>query len=125
MDQQEVWTLFAERFAHLSAEEEYKLRHPDYTLEMPQSGERIRGRDAMRAMQEAYPVPPTGLALRRVVGAGDTWVVEGSGDWSGRMYYVVNIVEFRGDRILRETRYYTDAFDAPEWRSEFTEPIST
>src|SRR3712207_7275899 len=42
----------------LSAEEEYRVRHPDYVMEMPQSGERIRGREAMRAMQEAFPTPP-------------------------------------------------------------------
>jgi len=41
----------------LSAEQEYLLRHPDYVMEMPQSNERIRGREAMRAMQEAF-LPP-------------------------------------------------------------------
>ena len=53
----------------LSAAEEYLLRHPDYVLEMPQSLERVRGRDAMRSMQEAFPVPPD-LTLRRVLGSG-------------------------------------------------------
>ncbi|MEP6666218.1 MAG: hypothetical protein ABJA81_07215 [Nocardioidaceae bacterium] len=53
----------------LSAEEEYRVRHSDYMMEMPQTGERIPGRDAMRAMQEAFPVPPK-LTLRRVVGSG-------------------------------------------------------
>jgi hypothetical protein len=32
---------------------------PGDGLEMPQSGERIRGRDNMQAYQEAYPNPPT------------------------------------------------------------------
>lgn len=41
----------------LSPEQEYGVRHPDYVMEMPQSNERIRGRDAMRAMQEAFPDP--------------------------------------------------------------------
>ena len=40
--------LFFERLEHLDAEADYELRHPDYVMEMPQSGERIRGRDAMR-----------------------------------------------------------------------------
>lgn len=35
-----------------------RLRHPDYVLEMPQSGERIRGREHVRAMQEAFPDRP-------------------------------------------------------------------
>ena len=49
--------LFFERLEHLSPEAEFELRHPDYVMEMPQSGERIRGRDNMRAFQEAYPNP--------------------------------------------------------------------
>ena len=36
---------------------------------MPQSGERIRGRENMRAFQEAYPDPST-IQPRRVVGYG-------------------------------------------------------
>jgi hypothetical protein len=59
VNEQEVRELFFERLQHLSAEAEYELRHPDYVMEMPQSGERIRGRDNMRAFQEAYPNPPT------------------------------------------------------------------
>ena len=37
----------------LSASDEFELRHEDYVMEMPQSGERITGRDRMRAMQES------------------------------------------------------------------------
>jgi len=39
----------------LSPELEYELRRPDFVMEMPQSGERIRGRDDMRRMQESFP----------------------------------------------------------------------
>ncbi|HEX3214340.1 MAG TPA: hypothetical protein VH016_17350 [Actinomycetota bacterium] len=67
MNEQEVRELFFERLEHLSPEAEYELRHPDYVMEMPQSGERIRGRDKMREFQEAYPSPPT-IQPRRVVG---------------------------------------------------------
>jgi hypothetical protein len=45
VNEQEVRELFFERLEHLSAEAEYELRHPDYVMEMPQSGERIRGSD--------------------------------------------------------------------------------
>src|ERR687894_2762151 len=66
----------------MSAEDEYRVRHPDYVMEMPQSGERIRGREAMREMQEAFPTPPT-ITVRRVVGAGHVWVLEGVNDYGG------------------------------------------
>jgi hypothetical protein len=31
----------------LNAEQEYEMRHEDVVIDMPQSGERIRGRDKM------------------------------------------------------------------------------
>jgi hypothetical protein len=107
----------------LSAEQEYTVRHPDYVMEMPQSNERIRGRQAMRAMQEAYPVPP-GVRLRRVHGSGRTWVVEGVNDYDGDVWNVVLILELDEDgRILRDTRYYGQRSAPPEWRSRWVEPI--
>jgi hypothetical protein len=120
VNEQEVRDLFFERLQHLSAEAEYELRHPDYILEMPQSGERIRGRDNMRAMQEHYPGPPT-IRPRRVVGAGDVWVVEIRSDYGGRIFHAVLVVEFRDGKIWRETRYYAEPFEPPAWRASWVE----
>jgi ketosteroid isomerase-like protein len=121
VDEQEVRELFFERLQHLSPEAEYELRHPDYVMEMPQSGERIRGRDNMRAFQEAYPNPPT-ITPRRVVGSGDVWVIEGRSDYGGgQIYHVAMIVEFRDGKIWRDTRYYAEPFQAPDWRAQWVE----
>ena len=106
----------------LDAEQEYALRHEDVVIDMPQSGERIRGRDHMKAMQEAYPGPPT-ITVRRVVGSGDVWLVEGRSDYGGRIYHIANILEFREGKIMRETRYYADPFEAPAWRAQWVELI--
>jgi hypothetical protein len=107
----------------LSAEAEYRLRHEDYVMEMPQSGDRIRGRDAMRGMQEAFPVPPS-ITLRRVVGSGQVWVVEGTNDYAGDVWHVVAILELGTDgSIIRDTRYYTQKSEAPSWRAEWVESI--
>ena len=107
----------------LSAGQEYLLRHPDYVMEMPQSNERIRGRDAMRAMQEGFPTPPQ-VRLRRVIGSGQTWVIEGVNDYGGDVWNVVLILEPDQDGlILRDTRYYGRHSDPPEWRSRWVEPI--
>ena len=120
MNEHEAYDFLAVQLAHLSAEEEYELRHEDYVMEMPQSGERIRGRDNMRAFQEAYPNPPT-VQLRRVLVRDGLWVVEATSDYSGRIYQVVLIVELRDGRIFRETRYYADPFEAPAWRAPWVE----
>ncbi|HKF36235.1 MAG TPA: nuclear transport factor 2 family protein [Ktedonobacteraceae bacterium] len=106
----------------LDAAQEYALRHEDVVIDMPQSGERIRGRDNMKAIQDAYPEPPK-VTVCRIVGSGDVWVVEARSDYSGRIYHVANIIEFREGKIIRETRYYADPFEAPTWRAQWVEPI--
>src|SRR5688500_12760961 len=106
----------------LSAEEEYRVRHPDYVMEMPQSGERIRGREAMRAMQEAFPSQPR-LTVRRVVGAGHVWVLEGVNDYGGGGWDVALVLEFAGEgRVVRDTRYYPQALGPPTWRAPWVGP---
>jgi hypothetical protein len=105
----------------LSPEQEYEARSPDYVMEMPQSGERIVGRDAMRAMQQAFPNPPD-AKVRRIIGTGDVFVMEGVSAYpGGGAFHVVNIVEFSGGKIVRETRYYAEPFEPPEWRAEWVE----
>ena len=66
MNEQEAHCFLTELFSNLRAEAEYELRHPDYVMEMPHSGESIRGREEMREFQEAYPTPPS-IQLRRVL----------------------------------------------------------
>jgi hypothetical protein len=113
--------LFGDGRLRLDAAAEHDLRHVDYVMEMPQSGERIRGRENMRAMQEAFPNPPRGK-LRRVVGSGDVWVMEMTSDYGdGDVYLVADIIEFRDGRIARETRYYSKPFDPPAWRAPWVE----
>ena len=108
-------------FGDLDARSEYELRSPDYVMEMPQSGERVLGRDNMRSMQEAFPKPPA-IALRRVAGSGRFWVVEGVNDYGDEVWHVVVVWELDGDgRIVRDTRYYSQKFDAPQWRAQWVE----
>jgi hypothetical protein len=105
----------------LSPEQEYEARSPEYVMEMPQSGERIVGRDAMLAMQRAYPNPPD-AKVRRIIGSGDLFVMEAVSDYpGGGVFHVTDIVEFSGGKIVRETRYYAEPFDPPEWRAEWVE----
>ena len=44
-----------EKYSVPGAEKEYDARHEDYVMEMPPPGERIRGREKMRAFQESFP----------------------------------------------------------------------
>ena len=122
MEESGVRELFSRLFEHMSPEEEYELRHPDYTMEMPQSGERVLGRENMRSMQEHYPSPPS-IEMRSVVGGGDAWTIEMRSEYDGQIYHVVLIVEFRDGKIFRERRYYAEPFDAPSWRAQWVESV--
>jgi hypothetical protein len=50
-------------------------------------------------------------------------VVEIHSDYGGRVYDVVLILELREGKIYRDTRYYAEPFEAPEWRARWIEPI--
>lgn len=108
----------------VSAAEEFELRHEDYVMEVPQSGERITGRDRMRAMQQSFPGPPPSIRINRVTGAHRSWLIEACNDYGkGEVWHVVVAMEFAEDgRMLRDTRYYAKDFDPPAWRSAFTDP---
>jgi hypothetical protein len=120
MDEQQASQFLTELLPKLSPEEEYEIRHEDYVMEMPQSGERIRGRQKMRAFQEAYPNPPT-MQLRRVTVREGLWVVEIVSDYGGLIYNSVAIFELRDGKIFRDTRYYAEPFEAPDWREQWVE----
>jgi hypothetical protein len=122
MDEQQVRRFLTELLPKLSPEEEYELRHEDYVMEMPQSGERIRGREKMREFQEAYPNPPT-MQLRRVIVRDGLWVVEIVSDYGGHIYHPVLIIELREGKMFRDTRYYSEPFEAPEWRAQWVESM--
>src|SRR3712207_6363557 len=91
-------------------------------MEMPQSGERFRGRENMRAFQEAHPTPPSSLLLRRVLVKEGVWVVEGLIDYGGGgvLDFVV-ISELKDGKMWRERWYFAERFEAPKWRAQWVE----
>jgi hypothetical protein len=124
MDEQQASQFLTELLPKLSPEEEYELRHEDYVMEMPQSGERIRGRQKMRKFQEAYP-NPLSMQLRRVLVRDELWVAELVSDYGEQVYDVALIIELRDGKMWRDTRYYAEPFEAPEWRAQWIERMET
>jgi hypothetical protein len=123
MQRAEVQAMLERMFEVMDPEWEYERRHPEFVADMPQSNERLPTREALREMQRAFGAPPA-IALRRLTGEGDTWVAEARSDYgSGGVYQAVVIFEFRDGLIVRETRYYTQPFDAPAERAQWVEPI--
>src|SRR5215207_10350710 len=122
MDEQQAERFLTELLSNLSPEEEYNVRHQDYVMEMPQSGERFRGRENMLAFQEAHPTPPSSLQVRRVLVREGLWVVEGVIEYGdGRVFEVVVISELKDGKMWRDRWYFAEPFEAPEWRSQWVE----
>ena len=128
LDELRAREFLEEMYAVLSAEWEYALRHEDYALEMPQSGERVRGRENMRAFQQAFPAnsPPPTIRIRRVVVRGNVWVVEEVHDYGGgETLRGVSIIELKDGRVWRDTRYFAGPFEAPDWRTRWVERMES
>ena len=133
MDEQEAHRFLTGLLTNLDPEEEYAVRHPeDYVLEMPQSGERIRGRESMRRFQESYSIrspsdPMRRIRLRRVLVREDLWVVEGIADYDDERedLNVVLILELRDGKMWRDRWYFAGPFEAPEWRAQWVERQET
>jgi hypothetical protein len=127
-----------------------ELRHSDYQCYYPQSGERFMGHEdwvgAHRDYAHRFDAPaslpdvikggdrkaevvrttsprfmlPTPIV--QVSDTGDLVTLEGRGDWpDGKTYHWVSILEYRDHLVWRETQYFAEPFDPPEWRAEFVE----
>jgi hypothetical protein len=103
-----------------------ELASEDLVQEWPQSGERIRGRDNVIAVNDHYE-GATGttpqMTLRRIVKPGQAWIAEATIDYGdGTPVSVVSILETDADgRITRETDYFANPFEAPDWRRQWVE----
>ena len=122
MDERAALEFLTELYSLLSAEAEDRIRHDEYTMEWPQSGERLRGRQKMKAFQESNEGSRPPRWPRRVLVREGPWVVEGSVDYGGgREGDFVLILELREGKVFRETRYYADRLEASEDRTRWFE----
>ena len=131
---------YAERSAANDVDGLGQLRHPDWRAIWPQSGERVLGHASWAEIARNYPGGMPDISLDRLVGSGDRWVVSagntvariaGSGDFwwgewkvtypDGRIYECVTLIELREGLIWRETVYWAEPFEAPDWRRPYVE----
>jgi hypothetical protein len=105
-------------------EAEHNIYDDDSICDYPQSGERILGRRNLQALRSHHPGKPSGFNIRRMLGKGDLWVTEYTITYQGRPAYTVSIMEFRNGKVIHETQYFADPFDAPAWRSQWVQKIT-
>jgi len=44
--------------------------------------------------------------------------------YQGRPTYTVSIMEFSNGKVVHETQYFADPFEAPAWRSQWVQRIA-
>jgi hypothetical protein len=108
------------------AREQGEMLSEDAIQEWPQSGERIKGRANITAINDNYP-QSTGnspkISLRRILQPGKAWLIEGVIDYGdGVPVSMVSIIELNGEgKIAKTTDYFASPFEAPEWRKQWVE----
>jgi hypothetical protein len=103
-------------------ETEHLIYHEDAVLDYPQSGERTSGRRNIQGQRASQPSNKR-FAVRRIIGRGDLWVTEFTLTYDGKPSYTVSIMEFRGNKVARETQYFADPFEAPVFRKQWVEQM--
>jgi hypothetical protein len=99
---------------------EHQIYREDAVLEYPQSGERIRGRTNIQASRFAQPSNKR-FTVQRILGAADLWVTEFVLAYEGRPSYAVSIMELNDGKVVRETQYFSDAFEPGPSRAQWVE----
>jgi ketosteroid isomerase-like protein len=103
---------------------EHDIYDEDAVCDYPQSGERIHGRSNLQALRSHHPDKPSGFDVRRIQGKGDLWITEYSISYKGQAAYVASIMEFCDGKVIHETQYFSERFEAPAWRSQWVEQIA-
>jgi hypothetical protein len=103
-------------------ETEHRIYLEDAVLDYPQSGERTRGRQHIQNQRASQPNKKR-FTVQRIIGDGDLWVTEFILTYDAKPSYTVSIMEFKGDKVARETQYFADAFAAPASRAQWVERI--
>src|SRR6516164_3728816 len=103
---------------------EHDIYDDNSICDYPQSGERIVGRSNLQALRGHHPGKPSGFTVKRILGKGDLWISEYTITYQGRPAYTVSIMEFRNGKVVRETQYFADPFEAPAWLSQWVQQIA-
>ena len=119
MDESRLLAALRRHWEYSATDQEiaHEVYHEDAVLEFPQSRERFVGKENFKAWRKLYPAALE-FKIRRIRGRDDLWVAETSLRYDGGPWqFGCSILEFRGEKVARETIYITQGWEAPEWRS--------
>ena len=138
----------AERYSKAIFSGDYEalgeLRHDDFIARWPQSGEIVRGHDRWVEITRRYPQSggdagvvsggdklrvtqvktpmPFGPPIFAMSGGADTFTLQGQIRYpDGALFHLAAICDIEGGKVIRETTYFCEPFDPPEWRADLVE----
>ena len=83
----------------------HQMRDEALVLDFPQTGERLAGRDVVRAFEEGHGAGGT-FELTRLTGQGNVWVAEGLMRSVEGVMHVVSISELRDGHVAHSIDYF-------------------
>jgi hypothetical protein len=101
---------------------EHEIYADEAILEYPQSRERIRGRLNIQQSRMAQPNRKR-FTVRRMLGSGALWVSEIVMQYDAQPIYAVSIMEFEGQKVIRETQYFGSPFEPGPSRAQWVEQM--
>ncbi|HUO35401.1 MAG TPA: nuclear transport factor 2 family protein [Candidatus Acidoferrum sp.] len=104
-------------------EAEHNIYDEGAILDYPQSGERTPGRRNIQNQRASQPSKKR-FAVQRIIGSGDLWITELILTYNDKPTYTVSIMEFCDGKVVHETQYFADPFDAPAWRKQWVQQIT-
>ena len=123
MEDQQIRAALDEHWAASNANDfvtEHRIYHDDALLDYPQSGERTRGRRNIQGQRASQPNKKR-FTVQRIIGGGSLWITELILTYDIKPFYTVSIMEFREGKVVHETQYFADPFEAPAWRRQWVE----
>jgi len=97
-----------------------ELRHPEWQMVWPQSGEQVMSHDDYMAMRLNRPEGAPRVEVLGTGGSGDTWWAEQIIHYAdGSRWLGVYLFELRDGRIYRERVYFGQPFPPPAWRARW------
>ena len=113
-----LWDLFDKRqFA-----EARPLLDEEFVCVWPQSRELIRGADNFIVLNENYPGEWI-IDCKRIVNGGKEVVSEVKHTCGEKIVYATSFFEIENGKIVKMTEYWSEPYDAPDWRAEWVEKI--
>lgn len=102
---------------------EHEIYNENVICEYPQSGERILGRKNLQALRSHHPDKPSGFNVKNITGKENLWITEYIITYQKKPAFTVSIMEFKDGKVVHETQYFAEPFEAPGWRSQWVHPM--